>query len=334
MTTIFRTIFGSRLYGTANENSDYDVKSVYLPDLEGCLVKMQNFTSRHREFVKDEIKYDCEDIPLQSFLKMASEGQTMAYDMLFSPKDKWLPDAGEDFGFWENVILPARDRFISRKCVNFLGYAIGQALKYGNKGKKLKQYEEAVKRLSVISDKSAPAQNYANMLIDGDLIKIEMRGVCPDIRASGTPYIIVGDTSFPLAAPVNSLLECYKKRIEMYGKRTRSAAENDGRDWKALSHALRALYEAEELVDTGKITFPLPLADEVKALKEGRLDVLSPDETILEEARRVKQKILESDLPETGGEYEDLVLSAYSYYYGLDLKNDISEPVPDGEPDR
>ena len=120
----------------------------------------------------------------------------------------------------------------------------------------------------------------------------------------------------------------------MYGKRTRSAADNDGRDWKALSHALRALYEAEELVDTGKITFPLPLADEVKALKEGRLDVLSPDETILEEARRVKQKILESDLPETGGEYEDLVLSAYSYYYGLDLKNDISEPVPDGEPDR
>ena len=174
MTTIFRTIFGSRLYGTANENSDYDVKSVYLPDLEGCLVKMQNFTSRHREFVKDGIKYDCEDIPLQSFLKMASEGQTIAYDMLFSPKDKWLPDEGEDFGFWENVILPARDRFISRKCVNFLGYAIGQALKYGNKGKKLKQYEEAVKRLSVISDKSAPAQNYANMLIDGDLIKIDI----------------------------------------------------------------------------------------------------------------------------------------------------------------
>ena len=85
MTTIFRTIFGSRLYGTDNENSDYDVKSVYLPDLESCLVKTQNFTSRHREFVKDGIKYDCEDIPLQSFLKMASEGQTMAYDMLFSP---------------------------------------------------------------------------------------------------------------------------------------------------------------------------------------------------------------------------------------------------------
>lgn len=334
MTTIFRTIFGSRLYGTDNENSDYDVKSVYLPDLESCLVKTQNFTSRHREFVKDGIKYDCEDIPLQSFLKMASEGQTMAYDMLFSPKDKWLPDEGEDFGFWENVILPARDKFISRKCVNFLGYAIGQALKYGNKGKKLKQYEEAVKRLSAISDKSAPAQNYTDMLADSNLIEIEMRETRPDIKESGTPYIIVGDTSFPLATPVKYLLECYEKRIEMYGKRSRNAAENDGRDYKALSHALRALYEVKELVETGNITFPLPMAEEVKALKEGRLDVLNPDETILEEARRVKQKILESSLPETGRDYNDLILSAYAYYYGLDLKNDIYEPTPDNEPDK
>lgn len=60
--------------------------------------------------------------------------------------------------------------------------------------------------------------------------------------------------------------------------------------------------------------------------------MLDPDKTILEEANRVKRKILESDLPESGGDYNDLILSAYAYYHNLDLKNDIDESVQDCEP--
>lgn len=328
MITIFRTIYGSRLYGTDNENSDYDVKSVYLPAPAECLVGTARFTPIHREFVKDGVKYDCEDIPLQKFLMMAAEGQTMAYDMLFSPKEKWLRNEGDDFGFWENVILPERDRFITRRCMNFIGYAIGQAMKYGGKGKKLKQYEEAVRRLSAISDKTAPVQNYTNMICD-DLIRISN-------EISGEPRILVGDTSFPTVCSVETLLKCYQKRVSAYGERARKAMELNGQDYKALSHALRAVYEAEELVDTGKITFPLPAAEEVKDMKECRLCVLDPDETIIEEAERVKKKIQESSLPETPGKYDDLILSAYEYYYSLSLENarEYRDTAPDSEPER
>lgn len=308
-TTIFRTIFGSRLYGTDNADSDYDVKTVFLPDPAECLCGTEGFAHKHSEFVKDSIKYDCEDIPLQKFLKMAAEGQTMAYDMLFSPKEKWLCYEGEDFGFWENLIIPERDRFISKRCMNFVSYAIGQAIKYGKKGLNLKQYEEAVRRLSAIKDKKAPVRNYTNMICN-DLIRISNE--IPE-----EPRILVGDTSFPTSCSVEILLNCYKKRASAYGERARKAMELNGQDYKALSHALRAVYEAEELVDTGKITFPLINATAIKALKEGRSNIESPAKTIMVEAKRVEQKIQDSQLPDNGGRYDDLVLSAYRHYYDL-----------------
>ena len=110
---IFRTIFGSRLYGTSGPNSDFDVKSVYLPLPEDMLCNTNKLAPVHSEYMKDGVKYDCENIPLQTFLRFASEGQTMAYDMLFAPKEMWLQEENEDFTVWEKHIAPNRKKFIT-----------------------------------------------------------------------------------------------------------------------------------------------------------------------------------------------------------------------------
>ena len=80
---------------------------------------------------------------------------------------------------------------------------------------------------------------------------------------------MVSDHLFPLNANLNTTKDSITKCLASYGKRAFNAAEDNGADYKALSHALRVAYQAEELLQTGEIRFPLqPIyLDQVRAIK-------------------------------------------------------------------
>jgi hypothetical protein len=68
--------------------------------------------------------------------------------------------------------------------------------------------------------------------------------------------------------------------VNEYGQRALQAERNEGIDWKALSHAVRVGREALELLQTGKITFPLPYATEILSIKRGERTYEAVAETI------------------------------------------------------
>jgi predicted nucleotidyltransferase len=70
--------------------------------------------------------------------------------------------------------------------------------------------------------------------------------------------------------------------MRRYGARAEEAERNEGLDFKALSHALRALDQMEELLQTGKIVFPLRGREELVAVKEGRYPWRDVEPRILE----------------------------------------------------
>lgn len=74
---------------------------------------------------------------------------------------------------------------------------------------------------------------------------------------------------FPLNANLNTTHDSIRKSLASYGTRAQNAAEDNGADYKALSHALRVAYQAEELLQNGEIRFPLPgmYLDQVRAIK-------------------------------------------------------------------
>ena len=80
-------------------------------------------------------------------------------------------------------------------------------------------------------------------------------------------YYMVSDHRFPLNANLNSTRDSIKKCLDSYGKRAYNAAADNGADYKALSHALRVTYQAEELLRTGQIIFPLQ-GEKLKFVKE------------------------------------------------------------------
>ena len=321
---IFRTIFGSRLYGTSGPNSDFDVKSVYLPLPEDMLCNTNKLTPVHSEYMKDGVKYDCENIPLQTFLRFASEGQTMAYDMLFAPKEMWLQEENEDFTVWEKHIAPNRKKFITQKCLNFVAYAIGQAVKYGKKGESLNILRQSVAQLMTVSDRHAPIRYIIEN--NSDILSFPYK---IENGRNNERYIVIQNLYFPVGASVKTIIEGLENKIAKYGVRAEAAARSAGMDLKALSHAYRALCEAEELIDSKEIVFPLKNADKIKQIKYGNINMNAEDiaNFLLSEAKRVEAKIKSSDLPLHASEYNSLIVEAYQRCYGTCLCNSVESQV-------
>jgi hypothetical protein len=82
-------------------------------------------------------------------------------------------------------------------------------------------------------------------------------------------YLMVSGHLFPLNANLNTTKDSIKKCLASYGKRAFNAAEDNGADYKALSHALRVAYQAQQLLLEGEITFPLrtPQLNVIRSIK-------------------------------------------------------------------
>jgi hypothetical protein len=117
----------------------------------------------------------------------------------------------------------------------------------------------------------------------------------------------------PFTASVKLAAEIYTRIYENYGDRARQAQSNEGVDWKALSHAVRVGHEALELLSTGKITLPLPIAPLLLDIKQGRLpyqEVSDQIEKLLEDVENAAAISPLSDEVDKGF-IDDLVVEAY-----------------------
>ena len=87
--------------------------------------------------------------------------------------------------------------------------------------------------------------------------------------------------------------------INSYGKRAKDAEENNGVDWKSVSHAFRVASELTDLYENGIIHYPLKDAKQIKRIKMGELDYdteVLPDLNSLMD--RVQEKSQLSNFPD------------------------------------
>lgn len=284
---IFATVYGSRLYGTDGPDSDTDIRGVFLPSIQDLLLDK---APRHYSF-KDES--DTSYLSLQYFLSLLTQGETNCLDMFFSYTNKSAQLATSPA--YEELIAN-KDKLITCNVTKYLGYCKSQALKYSIKGDRIQNYE--VLRELIDSCTSPSSTTLGEWLIHCRIMgpdsgaplgdpedycknntHIGRRFKITDKRLGDHAYLLICDNKeryimvsghlFPQNANINSTKDSIKKCLASYGKRAVNAAEDNGADYKALSHALRVAYQAEELLQTGEIRFPLPgiYLDQVRAIK-------------------------------------------------------------------
>lgn len=317
MKTIVRIKFGSHLYGTNTLESDLDYKSVHLPSAREILLQRVPGSVSNRKSKSEGEKnlpgdVDEESYSLQRYLGLLAEGQTVALDMLFAPPSNQV----ESSLLWKKLVYN-KHRFLSKKSASFLGYCRQQANKYGIRGSRVAAAKEASELFGA---------NYAPY---GQQTKVESLAPILEQLAKGEHCDIVeqpigssGELGLffeccgrkvAFNATVRQAHEIFSKIYQNYGDRARKAQENEGVDWKALSHAVRVGEEAIELLETGHITFPLPRASHILNIKCGAHLYEEVAEEIEHLLIRVEEASEKSILPETAdtGYIDEFVAEVY-----------------------
>lgn len=269
---IYLTLFGSTLYGTATPGtSDVDVRGIFVPSLRslalGSAPKSLHFSTGHttRRNAAEDVDIDLWSVQ-HWLLKLLPSGDTGALDVLFSPSHAacvLYQEAVLDAVF--SAPLRLMDVGKSR---TYAEYSLGQARKYGIKGSRVGALKAVRNWLRDHCPESAA---------DGrvDAILTPLAEVCGDERFCSLE-VVQGERALQLCGKrhMGSIRVAeLKRRVNAdmlhYGARAEEAERNAGLDFKALSHAFRALDQMEELLLTGKVTFPLQNRAELVAVKQG-----------------------------------------------------------------
>ncbi|MDF2577545.1 MAG: hypothetical protein K0S74_1029 [Chlamydiales bacterium] len=302
---IFKTQFGSHLYGTSTPYSDFDIKGIYLPQTREILLQriqpLIAIEARKRIPGEKNTPFDIDHelYSLEKFLSLLAEGQTVALDMLFAPKEALLSPIHP---IWEEIKILAPQIF-TKKSISFVRYCKQQANRYGMKGLRI----AAVKRALEVLKSLEKYYGSSSALIAGINELKHLGEGCKFISIGDSITLANGEKAMYLEvcgrkailnAPIKSAIGMVQKIMDEYATRTLAAEKNLGADWKALSHAVRIGYQGIEFLKNGHITFPRPEAKHLIAIKEGKVPLEKVEEEIEELFIEVEAAAKHSRLPE------------------------------------
>jgi uncharacterized protein len=146
MTILFECKFGSRVYGTDNENSDDDIKFVYI---EHPLAVYKNGDTPQIEKNKDNIGYS-----LKRFIELLKSSNPMVIEMVNTPKE-YITYCDPTF----KIFLQNTQKYLSKKLYySFASFAKEQIKKARNVDNRFNLESKAVLRKTPL--------DFCNVLID------------------------------------------------------------------------------------------------------------------------------------------------------------------------
>jgi hypothetical protein len=165
---------------------------------------------------------------------------------------------------------------------------------------KLDNYEQLLNAKDFFSEQEP--NEYVVMFRDNEKIKSFFKEV--------GSHFIIGDLNFQKHLMVKKVLSSLTERLNKITNRHELILKH-GFDTKFGSHLLRLLFEGEELLNTGKLKFPLDNAEYLLAVKQGKYTL----EYVLETAEAIEKRMENakenSNLPEKPrfDEVNDLIKS-------------------------
>lgn len=247
---IFKGLVGSRLYGIETEESDFDYRSVCVPPLSVTLDLFNKFEVKDSGFENDEAIYT-----LAKFLQMCTNANPSILEFLFVPASARLVSSE-----WWDMVLNNKNLLLSKKVKHtFSGYSIAQL-------KKLKSHRTWF--LNPPSNK--PSRQQYGLRDDPTLSYTQMTALAtinPQFVDTAIREEIIKEKNYREA---KKTWDNYVSWKENRNPKRRALEESYGYDTKWAAHIFRLMSEGKELLLTGNITFPLPNADEIREVRNGK----------------------------------------------------------------
>lgn len=328
METILYTEFGSTVYGSNTPTSDKDYKSIFIPNPKDILLQrapktiVQNTKKdKNARNTKDDI--DIESFALHQYLELLMQGQTVALDILFTPRKFWSIYKMDDCFIFDEI-KRNKDKFLHSGVSSFVGYTRQQAAKYGIRGTRVAAMRQILNFLEPL-EPLTKLHNYltADTLpkeLENEYIKIV---IINGAHGQPEPHLEVCNRKIPFHATIKYTKACFQKIFDEYGHRALQAEKNEGVDWKALYHAVRVCHEARELLQTGNITFPRPEKELLLKIRKGEMnykDVAEIIEVGLYDLEDIKSKSILRKEPD-----REFAEEFIEYYYSRAILNEYAK---------
>lgn len=306
MNIIFKTVFGSHLYGLNTPSSDTDFKAVYIPTAREIVLNTapdtvnQSTGTKHSKNTVDDVDYSI--YSLRKFLKLACIGDAVAMDMLHS-KENLL---GANY-IWD-YIQTRRTSFYSKDMSAYAGYVKKQCAKYGIKGSKLNELENLIKYLfeqhltEKVKNVTLPEGQHC--------FYVEQENKSTKVMER---FYNVNSKLISENCKLQDVYESANMQYEKYGERARLAHENQDVDWKAVSHALRVSYQLHDIYTEGDFSYPLKQSKYILSVKGGELPYDEVSEELSRVFEEVTQMSLVSSFPDTVdvAKWDDFLCEVY-----------------------
>lgn len=278
MKTIFETIFGSKLYGLDNEDSDDDFRGVFLPSPKDILlgrVKDTVESTTGVDYKKNKAgDVDRTSYSLRKFVELLCIGDTGAFEMIHASPEKWLQQSP----IWEEL-HSRRHEFYTSSLTGLFEYARLQASKFGIRGSRVAALRLVVDAIAHIdpADTKTKLGDIADLL---PLNEFSSFSVDEKQRAHCQDFYNILERRYQFTMKASAFKECIHKLWDTYGERARLAEANAGADWKALSHALRCGYQLRDVYMTGDYHYPLKQSDFIRSVKAGDVSFADVKESL------------------------------------------------------
>lgn len=310
-TLLYLTVFGSHLYGTNSENSDKDYKGLFLPDEKMMLLGQKcdciSYTTgdNHSKNSKEDV--DIQLWSLQHWLNLLKKGDTNAIDLLFSMY------AEHDVVLYQTDFLGEYKILDIKNNKAYIAYAYSQAKKYGLKGSRVGILKEV---LQYFNENICSKENWAEMRLH-DVAKdihrdLYDKSLCYFKNDDVTQMLYILNKGYEPHLKLKYMHQRLVEDYNRYGERAIQAEQNQNIDWKAVSHAVRCLYQVLELIDTDFLQYPLKDRNFIKDVKQGKFPWKDVEEKIVALLAEVDNKIHE--LPQNNKIariHDDIILSCY-----------------------
>lgn len=292
---IVRLIHGSKLYGVSTKDSDTDIKSVYIVDTLRELYEGNLSNNVSTNGLLGSAREEYEEFYIKNFAKLLFSGQTVAFDMLFAPPTSWItfrPD-------WE-ILYNNRRELVSKNIAPFVKYARSQASKYSLKGLRLKTLKEVLVDLKEMQSTKLSSEIACALLRnkykDREGIRLWVDG---DRTSLPVQMIEICGKSFGETTDLKLWIPPLENLVTTFGERSEASMLHDGKDTKAMYHAVRILGQCLELLEYKTITFPRPNAEQLMLIRSGKVSLEETSELIDSGTKRMDELLLNSTLPET-----------------------------------
>lgn len=307
MKILAKTIFGFKLYGTFVPESDTDYRGIYLPSKENC------FLNRAKETITDEKEEDTQYFSLQYFLQLATQGQSIAIEMLAAPNISLT----ESSLLWKKL-RENRKIFYTKNMHSFLGFAKSMAAKYSARVDRMIETENI---LTCIENhcKGSECEIYSERISNIWDILPESINAIKGINSRNTnldnrAYHVCG-RELQATARLDYAYQTIWNIKEAYGERVRNA-KGGKVDWKSIAHAFRVALQAKEIVETGDLFYPLKDANYLRDMRLGKINFLDNelDKKLDDLIAEVQIKMDASNLPDKVDQKwcDEFILEAYN----------------------